>query len=316
MATWDDTLQPASFDGIEFPVSSRSVSGGRAWARRRYPNRPGQGSEDTGREPYRFELEIPLFHGVNSGHYPTLFEQLRAAFDDVETTGEAEYVDPLIGPVNAKVSEPWQWVESADQRDGGILRVVLEEVTFDDQLVTIGVGDPRATAESQAETLDSALEDFGIAEADLEEDFVAAGAPLTEDELDRGDGTMWATQVTRFVEGLEDGFESAEEVADRVDTIRRRLDVMANREELQSPAGVHALHAAMRLGVALTDVGARAVIDAPPLVVHRVATRMSIYEVASLLYGTADRAEEILQRNPQQAPLFLAAGTELVVLAA
>jgi len=315
MATWDSYLQPASFDGVEFPLSSREISGGRAWAPRRYPNRPGQSGEDVGREPYMFELEIPLFHGVDPNHYPTLFEQLRAVFDDPQTTGEAEYVDPELGPLNAKVTQ-WRWITDAGRRDGGLLRVSIEEVTFDDQVLAVQTGDPQRDTESHAETLDSELDDFDLAEADLEEDFEENGVGLSEDEQDRQSGELWSTQVTRFVEEIEDGISDAEAVADRIDTIRTRIGLLGARSELQGPAGVHALHAAARLAESLGELGARAVIDAPPLVEHRIETSLSVYEVSSLLYGTPDRADEILQRNPSGSPLMIPAGTTLVVLAA
>jgi prophage DNA circulation protein len=311
MATWEEYLQPSSFDGVSFPVSSRTVGGGRAWVGRRYPNRAGQGGEDLGREPLTFELEVPLFHGVDPDHYPATYEALRGAFDHPTTQGEAEYVDQEYGPLNAKVTK-WQWIQSADKRDGGILRISIEEVSHDDIVFRTDARDAQRDAETHATDLD----DFGLAEADLEYDFAAAGVPLSVDEQDYVSGELWSTQVTRFVEGLDDGIASAADVASRVDNLRTRLDIAANLPALQGPSGVYTLHSIARLAASLTALGEAAVIKTPPLVAHTLATSQSVYEISSSLYGTPDRADEILQRNPSATPLFIPAGTALVVLAA
>src|SRR5690348_11856886 len=136
---WEEDLQEASFAGVEFPVATRKKSGGRARARRRYPNRPGQSIEDQGREPVTYSLEIPLFASVDSSHYPGVAQRLFAAFDDPETAGIAEYVDPEDGPIQAAVISH-NWVSAADERDGGRLTLELEEVTFDDQVLVLRSG--------------------------------------------------------------------------------------------------------------------------------------------------------------------------------
>ena len=317
MAKWDEMLHEASFDGIEFPVSTRRLRGGRALARRRYPNRPGQNVEDTGREPYGFEIEAPFFNGIDPELYPGRWDQLRFALDSTDTLGEAEYVDPFLGAIQAKVIT-WDFLEDAARRDGGILTLKLEEVSFDDVVFTVtDATDPQRLAENQAAELDESLAaDLGVDEADLEQDFEDAGVPLTEDEKDKPAGTLWATQVTRFSEGLEDGVQSSLDVAARVDTLRARINVLMARDEVQQPAGAYAMHAATRLASALTDVGARAVKDVPPLVEHVTKTVQSVYEISTEAFGTPDRAEEILQRNPTATPLMIPAGTRLVLLAA
>lgn len=310
---WDETLQPASFAGIEFPVASRSLGGGRALARKRYPNRPGQSVEETGREPYTFELEIPLFADVEPEHYPNTFESLRYAFDDPDTGALAEYVDPELGPLQAQV-DTWTWRTAAGARNGGVLTVKLEEVSHEDFVLTTSTRDAQRSAEDAAAEIDERIGDLGISEEDLEQSFLAGGVPLSEDEKDKLSGELWSTQVTRFVESIEDGISTAEEMAARLDGMRRRIDILVNLPGMQAPAAAFAHHAAMRLGASLVEMGDELVSRAPPLVEHIILSEQSVYEVASQLYGSPDRAAEILQRNPSPSPLFLPAGTRLVVL--
>lgn len=315
MAIWDEILQEASFADIEFPVSQRKVSGGRALARRRYPNRPGQAIEDQGREPYSFQLEVPLFASMDPDLYPATYEQLRAAFDDPETYGEAEYVDPELGPLRAKVVS-WTWSQSADERDGGRLTFDLEEISFDDQVfaLRVGGGDPQGVAAEQARVLDEGLGSAGVDEGDLGKGFAAAGVKLTEDEAEHLAGELWSTQLFVFVEALDDGLASAEGLAARVDTIRGRVNVLLEQPLMQGAAATPLAHAAARFADALGSIAERVVAEAPPLVEVTLADTISVYELAVQLYGEVGRADEILQRNPTSSPLFLQRGTVLTVL--
>lgn len=313
MALWDD-LQPATFEGVEFPLASKRMSGGRAIRRNRYPYRAGQAIEDTGREPYSFELEIPLFAGMDPALYPNRYEELLLVFNDTRTTGEGEYVDPELGPINAKVVS-WDWAEDAMRRDGGILTVRLEEVSFDAQVFSVDTRDPQATAEREAEALDDELEGLGADEAELEESFKKAGVGLDPDELDKGSGELWTTQVTRFVERIEDGVQSVEDVVARVENIRSRVAIFNAHPLMQLPEATPANHAAARLAAAIVDLGAALLAQTAPVVAHTVMETMSVYELSSLLYGTPDRADEIMQRNPSPDPLFIRPGTVLDVLA-
>lgn len=312
---WDETLQPASFDGIEFPIASRAVGGGRAWARRRYPYRPGQDGEDTGREPYTFELEVPLFADVDPDHYPGVYDALRLALDDPSNAGRAEYVDPEYGPMIVQV-DTWTWRTTSGARNGGVLTLKLEEVSHDDLVVSVDARDAQRAAGDAAAELDERAEDLGISEEELEDAFGAAGVPLDGEEKDKLAGDLWSTQLERFVEWTEDGAAAVDELASRLDRIRGRLDVLTSRPEMQAPAAMHAHHAAARLAAALGEVGEAMLLRAPPLVEHVLLSEQSVYEVSAQLYGTPDRAAEILARNPSPSPLFLQAGTKLVVLAA
>src|SRR5687768_3286370 len=130
MGLWEQQLHEASLGGVAFPVASRRITGGRAYAPRKYPHRDGQDVEDTGREPYTFELEVPLFADVDAAHYPDTYEALRLVVDDEADRGELEYVDVELGPVPVKVRQ-WNWSQTARERDGGVFSVVLEERTHE-----------------------------------------------------------------------------------------------------------------------------------------------------------------------------------------
>jgi prophage DNA circulation protein len=95
---------------------------------RKYPNRDGQRSEDLGREPYVFELEIPLFADIDPSHYPTMAEQLRAILDDPEDG--LEYRDHELGTMPVSIG-PWTSDIDAKMRDGVVFRIQLTEDQVD-----------------------------------------------------------------------------------------------------------------------------------------------------------------------------------------
>lgn len=312
MADLFDDLNEAKLGGVPFPVGARKLSGGRAFARRRYPYRDGQSTEGTGREPYKFDLTVPLFADVDPEHYPNVYEQLRAQLDEPDQSSRIEYVDPELGPLFVQVVD-WTWNQTAEQRDGGRYEIQLEEVSHDDFVFSTRVQDDRAAADLQAELVDTTLEDVGITDADVTSALSDAGAPLGDgDAFEAGAAT--SSLLDGFTAALDDGAMAADELASRLDTLRTRLGAIGSMEALGTVDGWPAIQALSRLTAAVTQIAEAAIASAVPVVLYDVPQPMSAWEIAVALYGDGERGEEVARRNPSREVLSYRSGTQLRVL--
>lgn len=312
MPFFDEDMPEIKLGDLDnIPCSSRKVSGGRALAERKYPNRDGASSEDLGREPYTFELEIPLFADVDANHYPTMWDQLRLILDDPPTP--LEYRDHELGTMNVSI-RPWSSDLVATRRDGVVVRITLVEDTLDTpfQVRELAVV---ANVETAGDALDQALEDAGVDEGDVKKKLDKAGVGLKSTEQSFTAGSMWSNQGARFLQRFNDGVVTAEQIGASIDTVRGRVDVLLGLSQLQDPAHADAYTAAIMFANAIALAGEDAVRSATAIVEEPILVTQSIFEVAARLYGSVDRVEELLQRNPGIDPLFIAPGTVLKVAA-
>lgn len=315
MGTWNENLQPASFAGVEFPLAGREIGGGRASARHRPVFADGQSTEDTGREPYLFELRIPLFHTIDPNHYPTLKEQLRAAFDDPDTKGVGEYVDPELGPIRCKVVKH-TWRSDAMERDGGWYTVALEEdsdAAYHYATSTAAV-EPTATPNQAADEADAELGELGLTDAEIKAAWEAGDAPASAGFAPEA-GATFATVTADLMDGISTGIATADEVQAQVDRVRRQIDATLALEAVAGPDGWAAQGALYDLADAIERAAQRALRSGPPVVLWTPPAELSTAEIAVRLYGDARRAAEVEARNPSYHPLFLPAGRALRVLA-
>lgn len=316
--TFEDELREASLDGIEFPVSDRQVRGGRTFGRRRFPYRDGQSTENTGREPYIFELTCPILNGVTWPHelWPATWDALRGALEDPERGGEFEYVDNEYGPLPCIVSE-WTWETAAEPRNGGMLRLVIEERQLDTGVLRISPdADPTSLAETEADAFDAALEEAGVTDQELADAFEAAGVPLTDADGTIGAGATFATLIDDFAGAWEEGALATDELAAVLDQTRTRIEIVTTLAPAQSAAHWRLVLASERLIAAVTDIAERVQAQSPPIIDYVTRDEVSVYEVSTELYRTPNRAGDILSRNRIEAPLFIPKGTLLRVLAA
>lgn len=312
---WEDVHHTPRLGGVEIDPSRREVRGGRHFGRHLFPFRAGQEVEDTGRRPMIFDLDIPLFDGVDPNAYPGKLEQLRELFDSPETQGELEYVDPLLGPIQVKVAD-WDFSEGAEDRNGGFLRVVLEENSTDAFLASdIGRLDPRADAEVQAVAVDAGLSDVGLDEGELVTAWADAGVPLTGIEVQFEAGSLFLHIVDTFFETIEAAALAADEVAAVLDAHRLRIDRLLAFDPVREVRGWSIWHSAVGLSGSMTRAAESAFESQPPVVLWPVPRRMSHFEISMSLYRTPNRAREISRRNPVRNPLFYPEGMQLRVLA-
>ncbi len=181
----DARIQAGDFD-LSFPVSERQVSGGRAWARRRYPFRSGQSDEDTGGDPRTISYVVPLWRDVNEEDYPNLFLGLVEVFESDEVKGRATLHDPELGPMPVRLID-YAWSTDPKERDGGNLKLNFETLGSTADIATAGSqnnsDETSSSASSDADAVDDALADAEKTPTESATKMREAGVPITGTEL-------------------------------------------------------------------------------------------------------------------------------------
>jgi len=310
MSVFDDEMPSIKLGDLDdLPCSSRKVTGGRARVPYKYPSRDGQIAEEMGREPYTFELEIPLFAGVNPDHYPSLADSLRSLLDDPPEP--LEYQDHELGTMNVSIG-PYSSEMDPMKRDGVIFRFTVTEDELD-QGAAFRVLNPQPNVESAGEALDSELEEAGVTEPNVVTAMDKKGVGLKADERDYEGGTLWTSQAARVTDAINDGAATAEQIATTVDTLRGRVDALLSLPEMQVASAGSAMTAAILYLDAITQLGDRALATVAIEVEERILDTVSLLDVAARLYGDEQRVVELMARNPGVNPLFVPAGTVLIV---
>lgn len=310
MSVFDDEMPSIKLGDLDnLPCSSRKLGGGRARVANKYANRDGQATEDMGREPYTFELEIPLFAGVNPDHYPSMADALRSLLDDPPEP--LEYRDHELGTMNVSIG-PYSSEMDPMKRDGVIFRFTVTEDELD-QGSAFRVLNPQPNVEAAGEALDSELEEAGVSEPNATSAMDKKGVGLKVDERGYESGTLWTSQAARVVDAINDGIATAEVISATVDTIRGRVDALLSLPEMQVAGAGSAMTAAILYLDAITQLGDRALATVAIEVEERILDTVSLLDVAARLYGDEQRVEELMKRNPGVNPLFVPAGTVLIV---
>lgn len=313
MGYWEDNNNDPSLGGKQIPVvESRTLTGGRALARRRYPYRPGQDVEDMGREPYLISLSCPLFRDVGESHYPEAYEALRAVIDE---GGVVDYVDTELGPLRVTIVD-FKWEEDANRRDGGVLSLTLEEVSSDSLVLSVLVGDD---ARSTATLMGAAADDALIATLASEGDILALwsdnGVGLSAFEQELVEGALFEGMADGFFDALDESGQSLDELNEQVTRLERRVDLVLSLPEMVEAEQWTLTYSLTRMLDVARTAATRAAAGVTPDVEYVVPRTMSVWEVSVALYGTEDRWQELLRSNPTADPFGYPAGATLVVKA-
>lgn len=297
---WSQTLLPSSLDKVEFFIQDRRVETGRTFARYRYPYRNGQGVEDYGRKIYIFHLTIPLYRDVAEGLYPGTFDKLLAINDDESTKAEVEYQDPEFGPIKVKI-DSFDWSTEATKRNGGVLTLVLEEISFE-QSLTENLNQPklaaRALAGKRAASLDFALDVLGYPLPKIDDSGIGS---LTE---------LW----DKVQDGLDTAALGADGVAGRIDEVTLVSQKVMNFSAQDEIGRWSITNAVVDFVGAASDAGEES--DGPAgvgMIEHILADDMSMFDIAAAFYKDASRAEEVAFANPVANPMAYRRGQRIKV---
>lgn len=146
--SWFESLQSASFRGVEFKVSSSESTGGRLSVKHEYPQRDTHYVEDLGRKGRGFTVEAFV---VGEDY----FAKRDALLSALEEAGPGELVHPYLGTRRVVCTE-YRIREST--QDGRMARfgLTLEETEIAPQYPT-AEADERSALLSAADTLESSV---------------------------------------------------------------------------------------------------------------------------------------------------------------
>lgn len=285
-------LLGAQLGDVTFEAENRRIESGREFARVRYPYRSGQGVEDLGRKIYIFTMDVPLFRGVREIDYPKTSDSLLALVTDENDKGELVYIDPEFGAFDVKIADV-DWTISAQEQDGGRLRLTLEERSFDKDLLE-NVNNGKLAARGKAAT-SSARADYLI-----DTQF----AP--EVDADDPDEFRLTDAWNAVQEALDTAAMSADQIAATIDeytSVAQRALTFSAKDEIArwsiTCAVVDAVGFAFIAGDdAATDGAAKGLREIT------LPTEMSMYEIAAQYLGDPSRAEEVAFQNPSFSSCF------------
>jgi len=294
-----DKFQKAQFGDYAFPYSQITIKGGIRHHVHEYPHSPGGDVEKMGRKLYTFRFRVP-FHDIPGsrlavefqGLFPNRLRNLIALFD---RQASLPLVIPSVGTMVC-VATDWDGLaDMADALSGETWNIEfiedVDQASIVKALPSLGVASMVAAADNF--------------EALWKKLYFATKPPsifqAINDLVTAIDGTFGQFEAySRLVAGKLEGLAQLCQKAD------------SDVAELRDPMN----HLVVE---ALKDVWASAVdlsqnISGPKggeLSTFRVPRLMSIGQVATKLYGSADRGIDIMQINPIDDPFAIKAGTEL-----
>lgn len=318
---WSQILQTCKLGGLELPVASVRRSGGFSFARQRYPFRPGQDVEDTGREPLRFTLAIPLYAGMRleggDALYPGRYEELMFLCVDSAQAGEVEYIDPVLGPYRVKIAS-FSADDNSSERDGGLFTLELEERIAEEESLRLTLSETGGNALSRAselgEEVDAGLESRGVTKDDLAQGFKDAGYPLEGDEVGWAEGEVFSSAVSSGFAALNAGALAVDDVAAQVDRFTGRVDAVLAFDALEELESWVVRSSLVRLRETFARAAERVVVsDSRRITTYVTSGSTNLYRIAQQLYGDARQADSIARLNAIANPLAIPAGTTLRV---
>lgn len=282
-------LQPASFGPTPFFVRSVEVKGGLREALHEYPHQPAGRNEKLGRRLYtitmraEFSTVTPLYPNA----WPFDLFDLRQQFEQGVTD---DLVIPTIGTIRA-ICIDWSQTMTAGRGDGESAVFTFREDEPDDLL--------------------------SVEIASINFQFVAAAMDrLMEAAELEGLGDLFSS-IEGFaadVAALGDQVElAADSVAAKVDQLTGACQLLDGTLSILDEPPHHKVAEALRdLTVASIKLSEN-IVSRNPISTFTTTASMAVSDIARLLYGSTERAVEILKLNPIRDAFSVPAGTELRV---
>lgn len=282
-------LQPASFDFIPFFVRSVEVKGGMREAIHEYPHQPAGRNEKLGRKLYTIEMRAEF--STNLAAFPTAWpNDLSDLRDRFEQGVTSDLVIPTIGTIKAFCVD-WSQTMAAGRNDGEAAMFVFREDEAEDLL-------SNEVAQTRYQYIAAALDR-------VREEADAAGL----DDLVSGIEGL-AADISAIGDGVE---LYADSVASKVDQLTGACQLIDETiKDLDKPQH-HKVGEALRdLTVASIQLS-ETIVRRNPVSTFTTTATMAVSDLARLLYGSAERAVEILKLNPIRDAFAIPAGTSLRV---
>lgn len=289
-----DQLQRASFFEIPFPVKSVHIRGRLRRHEHEYLRVPGALNEKLGRGLYMIEMEA-VFDANIKGYgrlWPNSLGQLREIYEQ-ELTGDL--VVPTIGTIPAFITEWDQTAEMGRVRSGETLRIpFLEDQT--ELFLT------KALLNVEQKALASSADKFQATRANFE--LSAADRNLFDQIQDAANEVLAARDQVQLYGGL-----AAAKVAFATELMK---EADRTAEALKRPENHELLDALAELWDALIDFGRNLAESPRGARTYTVPRLMSVSDIASAIYGSTERANEIMLNNNLADPFAVPAGEVII----
>ena len=314
MSTWETVLQPFKLGDIELPTTQRTMSGGRDIMRGAPPNRPGQYTSDMGRKAFTFSLTIPLYDGMQSEGvtYPDDYEDLLFLLTDDLYGGAYEYIDGVLGAFNVRITE-WSLDDSAQERDGGIFKITMEENSTDESTYRFTLNDSATsagTAGNMAANADQDLAVNGVDDAAMDAAFFTAGAPRTGEELFWPAGSFVESSTADAFAAIQSASFATADVANNVDRFTARVDALLELDALKEPETWRIRVPLIVLSDSVKQALAKVSAQGPRIVIVTTDGAVDVYSFA-VQQGVS--VHDVLALNDIPRPLSIPSRTALRV---
>lgn len=294
MAAYFDQLDQCSFNGIAFPVEEISIIGRARKHVHEYPHTPGGATEKLGRGVYVVRIRT-LFDEDWNDRYPQLYpdglEKLFQFFEQ-EITGGLDL--PTLGKIDAWCTN-WSKHMVYSIRSGERVEFEFEEDQSQLFLIDALLAAAATTIEVDNNALLSAMADVVTPLPDLFEtmnDLVTAIVAIRDQ-----DDLQWSLIQSKALS-----------VVDMFQQIDRAVPELGK----PTPACVAALEALKDTAAAAQQLAEDIAQKAAPIKTFVVPRRSTIVDVSAAIYGTTERALELLQLNDIEGDAFnIAPGTAI-----
>jgi hypothetical protein len=285
------TEKSHSFDGLEFPVRSRKITGGLRDHVHEFPHTPGGKPEKMGRKLYEFEFEIGFLSGSTDAKWadlwPTRLGSFRSKFDKQLTS---DLLLPAVGTVKAYCFDWGQEADLRKMRNGEVATWKFREDQDDLELT-------KALTATGPASIGAKMEQLNLMAAE-------AGEPDLFTQLTNAvdDVLAWRDQALLRASQLESKILYASYLCREAD---RTIDMF------NDPGSFRILEALKDLWAAMNELAANFTQEAGTVRSYTTPTEMTITDVSLAVFGDATRGMDILQLNAVNDPFEIPAGTKL-----
>lgn len=288
MPTPFSELQIASFDRIRFVTTRVAIKGGLRDHVHEFPHSPGGKPERLGRKLYTIEMDAHF--SVNTPDYPNAWPvdlaELRERFEQQKVR---TLVIPTIGAIQAYAFD-WDQEWTTKNNSGEACRFVFREDQDDAALASSVVSIQYQSLRPKAAAL------VALAEAEDIGDFFESVADL-------------ANSITTLQDQADlQGELLASKVESLANTCRQLNDSV---KALQEPPHYKVRDALADLGVAAINLHEDLLQTLSPTFLFTTAAEMTILGVARAMYGTTEKAMELLKLNPIEDAFLIPANTTI-----
>lgn len=290
MSALSESLAAWTYENVSFPGTETRVEWGHDSTRHQGYGQRGADTETTGQKPRTFTVSIPLRNGLRwtgaERLYPETYLRLREALK----TPEGYLTHPTYGPVTVHVDSISERIDPM-KPDGLDLDITFTEQRAESQELELTLARSAAPA-------DAAL--AAAAEADA----AASSLSLTT-------STTIGAEVAAAFEYLDAAARGGADAIATFDDLVTDLDARL-RDSEASAVGGHAYRMAL-VRTRSSVLARRAEYLGDTAQTITLGDTMSLARAAVEAYGDASRAAELASKNHVSDPLFIPAGTVLVI---